>query len=114
MAFEDGKIFLKQKIAPDMRGPLVLSFFGINADLLAGLVFSFELDGTVDHCEQCIVSADTYVISGMILGSSLTNEYGTCAYELTVSSLDSQSFRFTFAAVLGTADTLFTCHIYTS
>ena len=102
------------KRPPYLRGPCVLSFFGIDADLLAGLVFSLELDGAINLCEQSIVSADTYVVAGMILGSPLTNEYGTCAYELTVSSLDSQSFRFTFAAVLGTADTLFTCHIYTS
>ena len=93
---------------------MILSFFRIYANLFAGLVFSFELYSSVYLCKQSIVSAYAYVVAGMILCPSLTNKYGTGTYKLTVCSFDSQSFRFTFAAVLGTSDTLFTCHIYTS
>ena len=66
-----------------------LSFFGINADLLAGLVFSFESYYAVLQSEERIIAADADIVAGMELGSSLTNEDSACADELTVSSLDS-------------------------
>ena len=106
--------FRLKKQPPACGGNELLCFFGVNAYLLAGLVFSFELDSAVDLGEQRIVAAYAYVVARMIFGTSLAYQNGTCAYELTVCSLDTQSFRFTFAAVLGTADTPATTHIYTS
>ena len=63
----------------------------VYADLLAVLAKTFKLYFSVDESEKCIVGALTYIVAGVDVSSTLTNDDGTCINELTVASLCTES-----------------------
>ena len=46
-----------------------------------------ELNGAADKCKESIVRTDTYIVTGMDLGTTLSNQNVTCKNRLSVSLL---------------------------
>lgn len=64
-----------------------LLFYGVNRSLLLISTLSLETKNTVNQCKQGIVSADSYIDTGMNLGSALSVKNVSSLYKLSVSSL---------------------------
>ncbi|MPM82894.1 hypothetical protein SDC9_129956 [bioreactor metagenome] len=60
---------------------------------------SFEFNLTVNQREKSVIIAPSHIGAGMDLGSSLSYQYVAGQHKLSVRSLDTESFRFTIAAV---------------
>jgi hypothetical protein len=60
-----------------------------------------------------MILAESYIGTGMKLGPPLTNDDVTGKDQLTTVTLDSKSFGFGIATVLGAAACFLVCHIYT-
>ena len=80
--------------------------YGIDADLLAGLVLTLELDDAVNLCVQGIIITDANVQAGMDLGAALANQNVASQYELTIAALGAKTLSMAVAAVTGGTHTL--------
>ena len=78
-----------------------------------GLVsFSFpEFDQTIGQREQSKIFADTYILAGMVLCTTLTNDDISCYCRLTSIDLNSQTLALRVPTVLYTTFTFFVSHI---
>lgn len=72
--------------------------------------FLAEHHYAVHQCKQCMVSADTYIVSGVVYSSALTHENVTGFCSLTAEYFYAQSFTFRFTAVFRTTNSFFMCH----
>ena len=79
----------------------------INAYLLFILAHSLKFNFAVCSCKQSIVASSGNIKTGMNVCSSLSYENISGQNSLTVSSLDTKSFRLGISAVLCAADTFF-------
>ena len=73
----------------------------VNTDLFTVLAKTFKLNLSVNESEKCIVRALTYIVAGVDVCSTLTNDDGTCINELTVASLCAESLGFGITTVTG-------------
>lgn len=89
------------------RAESVLVFNRINACLFAILAESLKSEDAVDLCIKRIIGTDTYVLTRMDVGTSLSVKDIACQNELTVSSLSTKSLGFRLTTVLGGAHSLF-------
>ena len=85
----------------------------INGDFLAFLAQAFELNGTVNKCEQGIILALADIGAGMNLRTALANENVPCQNELTIRTLGAETLGLAVAAVLGRTHTFFMSHLVT-
>ena len=63
----------------------------INGDFLAFLAQAFELNGTVNKCEQGIILALADIGSGMNLRTALTDKNVACQDELAIRTLGAET-----------------------
>ena len=103
-----------KKTAPPKRsrnfknsGRLLLD--SVNADFLAILAHSLELDVAVDESEEGVIRTLADIVAGMDVGSALSDKDIACENELTVASLDAESLGLRITAVLGRTRTLLMC-----
>ena len=80
---------------------------GVNADLFSAAGDVLKLHLAVDLCKQGIVRTDTDIVAGMDVGASLSDQNASGSDDLSVRSLNAQSFRFAVSAVLGRTNALF-------
>ena len=71
----------------------------LDADESARPAFIFKCNDTGDFCKKSVVSADADIFPGLELCSTLPNEDGAAADELTAESFYAKSLRMTVAAV---------------
>lgn len=81
----------------------------VNADFLAILAHSLELDVAVDESEEGVIRTLADVVAGMNVGSALSDKDIACENELTVASLDAESLGLGITAVLGRSAALLMC-----
>ena len=93
---------------------LVLSFrFNRqNGDIGFALGLLLEGNRSVDQSENCVILAQTHVLTRIVQRAALADDDVTGFCELTAVNLDAQSFAFGFTAVLRTTYTFFVCHIF--
>ena len=101
-----------KKTAPPKRsrnfknsGRLLLD--SVNADFLAILAHSLELDIAVDESEEGVIRTLADIVAGMDVGSALSDTDIACENELTVGALGTKALGVGVAAVLGRAHTFF-------
>jgi hypothetical protein len=71
----------------------------VNADLQPCLVFSFELDDTVNEREQGIIRALLNIAARMELGTSLSDKDIACLDKLSSEPFDAETLRLAVAPV---------------
>ena len=101
-----------KKTAPPKRsrnfknsGRLLLD--SVNADFLAILAHSLELDVAVDESEEGVIRTLADVVAGMDVGSALLHQNVAGQHELSVGALHAKALGFGITAVLGGAHTFF-------
>ena len=65
-----------------------------------------ELNNTVDKCEECIVRADTNVVTGMNLSAALSYKNVAGDNRLTVCLLNAETLGLRITTVLGRTNAL--------
>ena len=71
----------------------------VNANLLLAAGYMFELNSSVNKSKERIVGADTYVGTGMNLGSALSYKDIAGKYCLTVSLLNAKTLGLRITTV---------------
>ena len=71
----------------------------LNADEAACPAFVFKCNDAGDFCKKRVVSADADIFAGLELCSSLPDQNGAAADELTAESFDAEPLRMTVAAI---------------
>ena len=88
---------------------LVCSFNRVNGCSLAILAHSLVSQNTVFQSVQCVITADSYIQTGMNSGSALSVENVASLNKLSVCSLGTQSLGIGVTAVLGGAHSFVVC-----
>ena len=65
-----------------------------------------ELNNTVNKCEESVIRADTYVLTGMDLGTTLSNDDVTSDNGLAVCLLNTETLGLRITTVLGRTNAL--------
>ena len=73
----------------------------VNADLFAVFAVTLKLNLTVDKSEECVIRTLAYIVAGVDVCSTLTNDDGAGVDKLSVASLCAESFGFGVTAVTG-------------
>ncbi len=82
---------------------------GVYAYTTSAVSDMLKLHLAVDESEQGIVRTATYVVAGMNVSASLTDDDVACGHKGTVSTLHAQTLRLTVTTVLGRTYTFFMC-----
>lgn len=77
---------------------------------LAILGAARKADGAVGFREQGVIAATTYVVTGVKLGTALTNNDGSGLDEFTTVGFDAEHFWVGVATVLGRPHSFLMCH----
>ena len=81
----------------------------VNADTLLVASHVLETNHTVSECEKGIVLTATYVLTGVDMGSALSDNDIAGNYVCAVCLLNAETLGFAVTTVLGRTDTLFMC-----
>lgn len=69
-----------------------------------------ELYGTIDHSEQGVVFADTYVLTRVVLGATLTHDDVASNDGLTTENFHAETLRMRFTTVVRATYAFLVCH----
>ena len=69
-----------------------------------------ELHRTVDHSEQGVVFADTHVLTGVVLGTTLTHDNVAGDDVLTTEYFHAETLGMRFTTVVGATYAFLVCH----
>jgi hypothetical protein len=69
-----------------------------------------ELHRTVDHSEQGVVFADAYVLAGVVLSATLTNDDVAGDDALTTENFHAETLGMRFTTVVGATYAFLVCH----
>ena len=86
-----------------------VEWLDVNIGFVIGLLA--EHNCTVNQCEQGVILADSDVVAGVMLGSTLTYDDIAGDDFLTAEDLDAKALAMGFASVLGTTDAFLVCHV---
>ena len=92
-----------------MKPYLQYRLVSVYADLLSAACDMLELNAAVNQCKESIVGSATYIVAGMDLCASLSNDDVSCDNCLTVSLLNAESLTFAVTSVLCGTYTFFMC-----
>jgi hypothetical protein len=78
--------------------------------LFFGSPLTFEFNYSIDYREECIVTPQAYILTGVNTRTALLDQNGAGRYELPVEALDPQALAMAVPAVLGASYAFLMCH----